>query len=196
MGANSLFVAYRLDRDTKHLVYRLRLPLDGPELGKGLEERKEGSKDPKQDRELGNPQLMNEDRSPADVPSMACGTEGCFVAWHGENGGASIARLDIDKGSLMWRKQFAPKGSRPTLFSTKSGEVLVGYYEGARVRVGAVSGDGVGPITTFGHVGGDHPKPSLAQGSEKGEVWIAWEDSEPTGSSFTKESYVARLVCP
>jgi len=197
VGANSLFVAYRLDRDTKHLVYRLRLPLDGPELGKGLEERKEGSKEPKQDRELGNPQLMNEDRAPADVPSMACGTEGCFIAWHGENGGASIARLDVDKGSLMWRKQFAPKGSRPTLFATKSGEVLVGYYEGGRVRVASVTRDGVGAVTSFGHVAGDHPKPSLAQGAEKGEVWIAWEDSEPAGAaSFAKESYVARLACP
>jgi hypothetical protein len=32
VGANSLFVAYRLDRDTKHLIYRVRLPLDGPGL--------------------------------------------------------------------------------------------------------------------------------------------------------------------
>jgi serine/threonine-protein kinase len=197
VGANSLFVAYRLDRDTKHLIYRVRLPLDGPELAKGLEERKEGSKDPRVDRELGNPQLMNEDRAAADVPSMACGSEGCFVAWHGENGSASIARLDIEKGSLMWRKQFAPKGGRPTLFASKSGEVYVAYYEAGRVRVAQVTRDGAGPFTAFGHVAGDHPRPSIAQGSEKGELWVAWEDAEPVGgTSFSKESYVARLQCP
>jgi serine/threonine-protein kinase len=196
VGANSLFVAYRLDRDGKQLVYRLRLPLDGPELAKGLGERVDGSKEPRTDRELGNPQLVNEDKVSADVPSMACGTEGCFIAWHGETSGASLARLDVEKGSAVWRKPFAPKGARPTLFSTKTGEVYVSYYEGGRVRVASVNRDGPGPATSFGHIAGDHPRPSIAQGSEKGELWIAWEDAEASGSTFAKEAYVARLTCP
>ncbi len=197
VAANALFVAYRLDREAKHLVYRMRLPLDGPELTKGLEEPPEKGAGPRVDRELGSPQLVNEDRAGADVPSLACGSEGCFVAWHGETGGASLARLDLEKGSLIWRKQFAPKGARPTIFASKQGEVYVAYYEAGRVRLATVSRDGLGTVTSFGHVGGDHPRPSLAQGAEKGEIWIAWEDFEPGGAgTVVKEAYVARLACP
>ncbi|MBL0198146.1 MAG: serine/threonine protein kinase [Myxococcales bacterium] len=197
VGANALLVAYRLDREGKHLIYRMRLPLDGPELVKGLEDLPAEKAPKRVDRELGAPHLVNEDRASADVPTAACGSEGCFVAWHGETTGASLARLDVEKGSLIWRKQFAPKGGRPTLLSTKQGEVYLVYFEGGRVRLAAVSRDGLGPVTAFGHISGDHPHPSVAQGSQKGELWVAWEDSEPgAAGAMVKEAYVARLSCP
>ncbi|HQY62704.1 MAG TPA: serine/threonine-protein kinase, partial [Polyangiaceae bacterium] len=197
VGANALLVAYRLDREGKHLIYRMRLPLDGPELVKGLDDLPAEKAPKRVDRELGAPHLVNEDRASADVPTAACGSEGCFVAWHGETTGASLARLDVEKGSLIWRKQFAPKGGRPTLLSTKQGEVYLVYFEGGRVRLAAVSRDGLGPVTAFGHISGDHPHPSVAQGSQKGELWVAWEDSEPgAAGAMVKEAYVARLSCP
>ncbi len=198
VGANSLWVAFRLERENKHLIYRVRLPLDGPELAKGLEERLEPAKEPKFDRELGDPQIVNEDKAGADAPSIACGAEGCFIAWHGEPSGASIARIDVDnKGVVMWRKQFAPKGSRPALATGKQGEIVVSYFEGGRVHFAPVTRDGLGATTSFGRVYGDHPRPSIAQGTGPGEWWIAWEDSEPgTTSALVKEAYVVRLACP
>ena len=60
-----------------------------------------------------------------------------------------------------------------------------------------MSRDGLGPVTAFGHISGDHPHPSVAQGSQKGELWVAWEDSEPgAAGAMVKEAYVARLSCP
>jgi hypothetical protein len=202
VGGNTLFVAYSLDRDKAHLIERMRLPLTMPELrAVGLEDKPPqtqlpgGGHDKPKDRELGDVALVNDDRVDGDLPAMACGQAGCFVVWQGfgrADTGAQAALIDPAKGILIWRKKFAPKGSHPSLAVSQDGQqVSVSYYEGGKVRIAALSRDGVGTTTTFGKVGGDPPRPWIAGGKMRGEWYVAWQDVE----AGHNEAYVARLLC-
>ena len=51
--------------------------------------------------------------------------------------------------------------------------------------------DGIGPVSTFGRVTGEQPRPSIAPGKNPGEWLVAWQDTE----TFHTEVHVARLVC-
>ncbi len=189
VGNNALYVAYKLERDTKtHLIERMRLPLDSPQLANGLDEKHPPLR---KDRELGEVQLVNEDKTLADAPAIACGTEGCFVTWHDEQGGAFAALIDPVQGKVMWRKKFADKGGHPGLGVSADGGVEVAYYEKGLVRIAALTRDGVGTPSTIAKVGGEQPKPALAPGQSKGEWFLAWQDTEGTHS----EIYVARVAC-
>jgi eukaryotic-like serine/threonine-protein kinase len=193
VASNALYVGYKLERDPKthlmDLIERMRLPLDSPQLQTGLEEAKRTSV--RKDRELGEVQVVNEDKLPADAPAIACGSEGCFLTWNGEQGGASAALIDPVQGKVMWRKKFAEKGGHPALGASPDGEVGVAYFEKGLVRVATLTRDGVGAPSTVAKVSGDQPKPTLAAGHSKGEWLIAWQDTEATHS----EIYVARVVC-
>jgi serine/threonine-protein kinase len=190
VGNNALYVAYKLERDPKtHLIERMRLPLDSPQLANGLDETKHPPV--RKDRELGEVQLVNEDKTLADAPAVACGTEGCFVTWHDEQGGAFAALIDPVQGKVMWRKKFADKGGHPGLGVSADGGVDVAYFEKGLVRIAALTRDGVGTPSTIAKVWGEQPKPALAPGQSKGEWFIAWQDTEATHS----EIYVARVAC-
>jgi serine/threonine-protein kinase len=194
VAANTLLVAYRLEKDKEkeHLIMRLRVPL--ADLDKnGLDE----SKDPNRaSREFGDAQPVNEDKAPADAPAIACGTEGCFVVWHGESGGAYAAAIDPNVGRVQWRKKFSDKGGRPSI-AVKEGQVAISFYEGGKLKMAFLSRDGVIAPSTLMRVndasGNNIPRASLAAGGSKSEWTIAWQDSDvPKGSP---EIYAARILC-
>jgi hypothetical protein len=181
---------YKLERNPKtHLIERMRIALDAPLLATGLDDKPRGG--PKKDRELGEVQLVNEDRALADAPAIACGSEGCFMAWHGEQVGAFAAQIDPVLGKVLWRKRFADKVGHPTVAVSGDGEVVVAFFDQGRLRVAALTRDGVGPVSTIAKVSGEQPRPWLAPGRTKGEWLIGWQDSE----ALRTEVYVARAAC-
>ena len=94
---------------------------------------------------------MNTDKEKADTPHIECVTEGCFLAWHGENGGAYAAYMEASKGQILWRKKFDPKGGHPTLVDCPFGAIELAWFEGGRLKIAAMTRDGVGlatPIAT------------------------------------------------
>jgi serine/threonine-protein kinase len=126
----------------------------------------------------------------SDAPTIACGAEGCFVAWHGQGGagGAYASLIDPVKGNAIWTKRVG--GTRPSL-GMNDGQVAVAYYEGGRVRMAVLTRDGVGPESVLAKVKGDQPRPSLAPGSKRGEWLIAWQDLE----SGHSEAFAMRVAC-
>jgi eukaryotic-like serine/threonine-protein kinase len=192
VAANTLLVAYRLEKDKERerLIMRMRVPLADLEKN-GLEE----SKDPaRESREFGDAKPVNEDKAPADAPAIACGTEGCFVVWHGEAGGAYAAAIDPNVGRVQWRKKFSDKGGRPSI-AAHNGQVAISFYEGGRLKMAFLSRDGVIAQSTLLRVyeGNNIPRPALAAGARKNEWTIAWQDSDtPKGSP---EVYATRILC-
>ncbi|MBX3188124.1 MAG: serine/threonine protein kinase [Labilithrix sp.] len=198
VAANALFVAYKLEKEKEKekLIMRLRVPLSALEKS-GLEE----SKDPNRpSRELGDDAaLVTEDKSPADAPAIGCGTEGCFVVWHGEPTGAYVARIDPNEGLVKWRKKFADKGARPSI-AVNDGQVAIAYYEGkgeaGRLKLAFLSRDGVSEArSSIARVfDANNPRPSLAAGAQKNEWTLAWQDSDVAKGNA--EVYAARVLCP
>ena len=192
VASNAVFVVYKVERDTSHLVMRMRVALDAKELVSGLEEIAPGSGRLKKDRELGDTKLVNEDKLPADAPSVACGTEGCFVAWHGEKSGAYAALIEPAQGKVLWRKNFAPNGGHPSLGVGGEGQVMLSYYEKGTLRVAPITRDGVGVPSVFAKTGTEFTRPWIAPGKAKGEWLVAWMDSEGNHT----EVFAAKLQCP
>jgi len=196
IASNSIFVAYRLDREQQHLIMRMKIDLSSPDLAKGIEDRVNLTPPPRGsgsgvDREIGDVVLVNEDKLPADGPAIACGSEGCFIAWHGDRGGAYAAMIEPVKGHVVWRKRFADKGAHPSLAVSQDGAVAAAYFEGSRVKMAQLTRDGISGSSVLGRVIGDQPRPWLAGGRTKGEWLLAWQDME----SAHTEAFVARVVC-
>jgi serine/threonine-protein kinase len=189
---NALYLVYKVEREGKpHTIERMRIPLDAPQLGTGLDFGATAATAAKTDRALGDVQVVSEDKVPSDSPDIACGTEGCFVAWHGEKGGAFAALIDPVQGRVVWRKKFAERGANPTLGVSDDGTVAVSFYEAGAVRIAQLAREGVSAASTFGRVSGEAPRPSLAPGRAKGEWFVAWQDNEGTRT----EAYAARILC-
>ena len=185
VSSANLFVAYALERDKQHLVDRMRVALGAPELATGLQ----GST--KTSREIGEVTASNEDKVGGDFPEVACSRDACFLVWHEIERGAQAALLDPVKGTMLWRKRFAPRGGHPAVATTPDGLAEVAYYESGRVRVAAISRDGVGTTSTFAKVTGDQPRPWIAPGRARGEWFVAWLDVEAGHT----EAFVSRLQC-
>ena len=186
VASNAIFIAYRVDRDGTHGIERMRVPLSSPDLAKGLTERGGGGKD----RVIGDVKLVGDDKVLADWPAIACGTEGCFLAWHGEQGGAFAAMIDSARGQVVWHKKFAPAGSHPALGASSEGQVGISWFEGGRVRMAFLSREGVGAASVLGNVRGDQPRPSII-GAKKGEWYVAWQDVEGNHT----EIFAGRIAC-
>jgi serine/threonine-protein kinase len=185
---NALYLVYKVERDGKpHAIERMRIPLDAKELGTGLD----FGATAKTDRALGDVQTVSDDKVASDTPDIACGTEGCFVAWHGEKGGAYAGLMDPVRGRVMWRKKFSEKGAAPALAASEDGTVAVAFYEAGALRFARLAREGVGTPSGFAKVTGDAPRPYIAPGRSKGEWFVAWQDNEGTHT----EAYVARIVC-
>jgi serine/threonine-protein kinase len=186
VSSSNLFLAYALERDKQHLIERLRVPLNSPDLAAGL------TGDSKTTRELGEAAVVNADKVGGDFPSLACGSDACFLVWQETDKGAEAALLDSAKGTVLWRKRFAPRGGHPAVGEAADGQAAeVAFYEAGRVRIAALSRDGVGTTSTFARVTGDQPRPWIAPGRAKGEWYVAWLDVEATHT----ETFVARLAC-
>jgi eukaryotic-like serine/threonine-protein kinase len=187
-AANALVVAYRLDRDNNRSLMRTRIALTAPELSKGLDEKSEGAAGP--DRELGDTKSLSDEK--VDAPSIACGTEGCFVAWHRDPGGAFVALLEPLQGRQVWHKQIvSSSGGRPSLGVGPMGDVAVTFYEQGKVKIAPLTRDGIGTRNSFAKVSGDSPRPYLTAGQAKGDWFVSWLDNE----GGKPEPYVARLMC-
>ncbi len=192
VASNAVFITYKLEREPLHLIDRMRIALNSPDLVKGLEERAAAGPNNKGiDRELGSVELVNEDKTPGDAPTIACGSEGCFLAWHGEKGGAYAALIEPVQGRVLWRKRFAEKGTHPGLGVGPTGAVALVYFEAGRVKTALLSRDGVGASSVVAKVTGDQPRPWIASGRSKGEWLVAWQDFEAAHT----EAYVARVAC-
>ncbi len=181
----NLFVAYALERDKQHSIERMRVALSSPDLTTGGLTEKSGKP------ELSDTVAVNEDKVGGDYPSMACTKDACFLVWHEVDKGAEAALIDPTKGTVLWRKRFAPRGGHPAVSFTDDGAAEVAYYEAGRVRVAAISRDGVGTTSTFARVTGDQPRPWIAPGRTRGEWFVSWLDLEAGHT----EAFVARLQC-
>jgi serine/threonine-protein kinase len=182
VSGSNLFIAYTLERGPAHIVERMRVPLTAPELQ---------AAPAKQVRELGEAVVVSEDKVGGDYPSVACVKDSCFLAWHEADKGAQAALIDPTKGSVLWRKRFAPRGGHPAVGTSAEGLAQVAFYEGGRVRVASISRDGLGTTSTFAKVSGDAPRPYIAPGRARGEWLVAWLDTEAGHT----EAFLARLQC-
>jgi serine/threonine-protein kinase len=185
VSKDNLFVAYALDQDKQHLIERMRIALNSPDLTTGLQGTAKSS------RQLGEVAASNEEKVGGDYPTIACTKDACYLVWHEIEKGAQAALIDPVKGTMLWRKRFAPRGGHPVVASTPEGFAAIAYYEAGKVRVAAVSRDGVSTTSTFAKVSGDQPRPWIAPGRARGEWYVAWLDVEAGHT----ESFVARLQC-
>jgi serine/threonine-protein kinase len=191
VASNAVFVVYKLERETQHFVMRMRFPLDDIQLARGLEEVPAAQGKLKKERELGDTKVINEDKAPADAPIVACGTEGCFVAWHGEQGGSHVALIEPAQGKVLWRKRLSTTGGHPTLGVGADGRMMISWFDKGWVRIATVTRDGVGKDSAFAKVSGEPPRPWIAPGKKAGEWLVAWEDFDGSRS----EVEAAKVVC-
>ncbi|MGH7436048.1 MAG: protein kinase domain-containing protein [Polyangiaceae bacterium] len=188
ISGSNLFLAYTLERDKQHIVDRMRIPLTAPELSVSSAPLPEKAKVA---RELGEVTTVSEDKVGGDFPEVACSKDACFLVWHEQDRGAQGALIDATKGTVLWRKKFAPHGGHPAVATSPDGQAQVAFYEGGRVRVAAMSRDGLGTTSTFAKVTGDEPRPYIAPGKARGEWYVGWLDVEAGHT----EAFVARLQC-
>jgi hypothetical protein len=184
-----LHVVYRFEREPAHLIDALRVGLLDPALPKGLDAIAERGA-PK-DRQLGELRVVNTDKEKGDLPSIDCSTEGCYLVWQGESGGAFAAYMEASRGQIIWRKKFEPKGSRPNVAVDPSGAAEIVWFEAGRVRLSAINRDGIGLATVIGRVTGDAPTASITSGGAPGEWYVAWLDAE----AGRPEPYAVRAMC-
>jgi len=175
----------------------LRIGLLDPALPKGLDgatdkpDKTDKGVPREKDRELGDVKVVNADKEKADTPRIDCVTEGCFLVWHGESGGAYAAYMEASKGQILWRKKFDAKGSHPTVAIAPSGAAELAWFEGGRLKIAVISRDGVGLPTPLARATGDPPPPSLAPGGAPGEWYVTWLDAE----AGHPELFGARALC-
>jgi eukaryotic-like serine/threonine-protein kinase len=192
LASNAIYVTYKLEREPQHSIMLMRIPLTLASLQTGLDD-KAGPILPdggRGDRELGDTEIVNEDRANADAPAIACGTEGCFVVWHGEAGGGYAALIEPVLGRVLWRKKFAPLGGHPSL-ATSGDKVEVAYYEKGFVRIAQLTRDGVGTPSTIARISDEQPRPWIASGAQKGEWLVSWQDKE----AGRLEAFATRVQC-
>ncbi|HVH43644.1 MAG TPA: hypothetical protein VM925_14915, partial [Labilithrix sp.] len=191
VSANTLIIAYKLenDREKSRSITRMRVPLSDAE--KGLDESKNPQRD---DRVLGDVSMISDEKVPADAPAIACGNDGCFVVWHVEAGGASIAKIDPIANKVLWRKKLSDKGGRPAL-GVNNGQVAVAWYEKPFIKF-SVLNDG-GPVlpasSVFRILELSGPRPSISAGANKNEWYMTWQDSD--AAKGPSEVYASRITC-
>jgi serine/threonine protein kinase len=185
VSTTNLFVAYALERDKQRSIERMRVPLSLPELQTA------GLSDKSGKTELSDTVAVNEEKIGGEYPSIACTKDACFLVWHEIDKGAEAALIDPERGTVLWRKRFAPRGGHPAVAFAADGPAEVAFYEAGRVRVAAISRDGVGTTSTFAKVTGDEPRPWIAAGRARGEWLVSWLDVEAGHT----EAFVARLQC-
>lgn len=181
---DSIYVAFRLERDPTRAVHVLRVPV--ADAGKGLEDAPAGQTD----RMIGEATIGNADKTKADAPTIGCGGEGCVAMWHAEmQGGLFGLGLEGDKAN-RWKKKLS-KGARPAIAFSASGQGQAVWFEGGRVVTATLVKDGLGPATKIARVISDQPTPSITAGEKPGEWYIAWLDYE----AGHLEPYAARVQC-
>jgi serine/threonine protein kinase len=183
-----LEVAFVLERAaSQRQIMLLRAPLGDKALETGLgadADTKRG------ERTVGKLQALSDARGKLALPRMTCVSEGCFIVWDDENGGAFAAFVEPAKGEKLWHREFGARGTRPGLGSNAN-TVMVAWYEEKRLKLAALTRDGLGPPSVIGRVNGYQPNPLVVPGKQAGEWYVAWRDYE----AGHLETFVARAQC-
>ncbi len=185
-----LKITYAFQRDTDYEIQLVQIPLDDPQLEKGLEPPKD-DKEKKLDRTLGTKTTIGPARGKNKQPRMACTDEGCFVVWDDELSGAFAAFVEKGKNEALWHREFAAKAARPAIGVSPTGTVAAAWYENRRARIATLDRDGVGDSSFVGRVSGYQPYSSMVAGNEPGEWYISWRDYE----SGAYEAFIVRVKC-
>jgi hypothetical protein len=189
-----LNIVYRLRRANDSQVVQLRLtPQDLLEKQGGVQRvsnRPVSSGDEESDRFVGQAITLSENNGQYSYPRITCLDGGCLSVWSDEKTGAFAAWLGSDTGEVLWRRNFAPEGSRPSLGRSGSRAVIV-WYEGNRVQLASIDKSGLGKPMVVGRAGGLQPHPEVVAGAEPGRWYISWRDYE----AAVFEPFVARVDC-
>jgi serine/threonine-protein kinase len=193
VAANTLLVAYKLEKENNQReIVRVRVPLDKL-VGTGLAMPKD-AKDLKASRTLGDALTINDKgQTLVDGPDIACGQEGCFVAYQLDTGGTFAAFIDPKESKVIWTKKVgSEKATRPSL-AVNAGRVAVTFFDQGRLKMSFLSRDTlVSPANVLFRVtDAAGPRASLTAGGQENEWYLAWQDAEAPRT----EVYAARLVC-
>jgi len=184
-----LYVAFSVNRGFERIqMYLSRIALGDPSLKTGLVPSK---KTAGKERMLGQAQMLSPKDGKHTTPVMACSSEGCFVAWDDEKGGASVAFVDKDKGQMLWRRDLPAKVVRPAVAASGNATV-VSWFDESRLRLAQLTRDGVGAVTSVSRVSGFQPQPDVAAGEKPGQWYVSWRDYE----SAHFEVFALRTDCP
>ena len=122
---------------------------------------------------------------------ITCNDAGCFAVWDDETAGAFAAFIDRESGQTIWHREFASKGSRPTLGMAEDGSTAIAWFEGGRVRMAKVTRDGLDRPSVLGRVSGFQPYPALTAGPGEGQWYVTFRDYE----AGHLEAFVLRAEC-
>lgn len=196
-GHQMIQLVYRLLRGTTHQVVQLRISPDAAELASGGVERnptqpaKSGSAgEDEGDRFVGQMTMLSDDAGQQAQPRITCLEAGCLTVWADETHGAQAVLTSKDTGEVLWRKNFAAQGLRPSLGRQGSRATVV-WYENDRVKIAPIDENGVGTASVVAWVKGVQPYPEVVAGAEPGQWYISWRAYE--ASVF--EPFVARVDC-
>jgi hypothetical protein len=139
---------------------------------------------------LGQPVVLSDDPGVLAQPRISCLEAGCLTVWSDDAHGAQAAFLSKDTGEVLWRKNFAPQGSRPAIGRQGSQAALV-WYDNDRVKIAPVDAKGIGVASVVAWVKGSQPYPEVVGGAEPGQWYISWRAYE----AAVFEPFVARVDC-
>ncbi|HVZ31108.1 MAG TPA: hypothetical protein VG963_01700, partial [Polyangiaceae bacterium] len=192
-----IHLVYRLQRGLSYQVIQLRISPDAPELSSGGLEHSQnmpaksgGNADEDTDRFVGQVTVLSDDAGVQAQPRMTCLEAGCLTVWSDETHGAEAALTSKDTGEVLWRKNFAPQGARPSIGRQGTRAALV-WYESDRVKVASIDVNGVGTPSVVAWVKGVQPYPEVVAGAEPGQWYISWRAYE----AAVFEPFVARVDC-
>jgi serine/threonine protein kinase len=190
-------ISYRLQRGVAYQVMHLRISPDDPQLARGGVERvatqpaKGGEvESDRADRYLGQAVPLTEETEVQAQPRITCLEAGCLTVWSDDTHGAQAALVSKDTGEVLWRKNFAAAGYRPSL-GRQGQQVGIAWYEGDRVKFAVLEGSNVAEPNVVGWVKGLQPYPEVVAGVEPGQWYISWRAYE----AAIFEPFVARVDC-
>jgi len=148
------------------------------------------SADVENDRFIGQAVVLSDDTGVQAQPRITCLEAGCISVWSDESHGVQAAYVGKDTGEVLWRKNIAPQGSRPSIGRQGNQAALV-WYENDRVRIAPIDAAGAGESSVVGWVKGLQPCPEVVGGAEPGQWYISWRAYE----AAVFEPFVARVDC-
>jgi eukaryotic-like serine/threonine-protein kinase len=191
---SSLELIFRLERDVARPVIFVHIADPSVSLKEGLGDPVPGHRT---DRAAGTMKTLTPEKDRGDAPSIACASDGCFIAWHGEKvgtstGGGYAGFVDSKSGQLLWRKKFVVQGGKPSVGMGPKGAGAVAWFEQGRVRLAPMGREGVGVPSVLARVAGDQPRPAVAMGATSKDWGVAWLDFE----AGKLEPYALSASCP
>jgi hypothetical protein len=111
--------------------------------------------------------------------------------WDDEQTGGVAAFIPTGKLEPLWYREFGSQGARPAIASSPTGEVVVSWFEGKRVRIAQISQDGLEEPSVLGRVSGYQPYPAIVAGKVPGQWYVSWRDYE----AGQLEAFIVRADC-